>query len=537
MPKPEPEPGIALTELESDDRRHLTTFFEVSPDLLVIRDDQYRILRANRAWEKTLGYTVEELEGQALLSFVHPDDVTATLATMHELEPGAEVSRFVNRYRRRDGGYRYLEWRARREGALTYGVARDVTERLAMEAEMARAKTEAEAASKAKSDFLANMSHEIRTPLNGVIGVAATLAQTPLGDAQREMVELILTSGETLERIVSDVLDFSKIEAGRLEIETAPFDLHAELEGLLAVFRAEAERKGLAFETEISDHASGEYLGDAVRMKQVLGNLLSNAVKFTREGAVRVRADVREVGAGAPPVLAFEVEDTGIGFDEAFGRSLFERFSQADSSITRRFGGTGLGLSICHALVQRMGGEISASSTPGRGSLFRVTLPLARSGPPGRGAQARDKTAALADLGARAAQGRLEVLLAEDHEINRRVIELILQPIGARLTQVEDGAQAVEACRRRRFDLVLMDMQMPVMDGLTATRAIRAREAETPGAGRTPIIMLTANAMRQHSEEARAAGADLHLAKPVTPASLLEAVAGLVGPTPEDDRP
>ena len=201
------------------------TFFSTSLDLLVIRDADLKIVKVNQAWEKVLGYRTQELEGQPMLSFIHPDDVAASRSQMQRVETEKDVEGIINRYRCRDGGYRYLEWRAHQEGDLVYGVARDVTERLAIEAEMVEAKAAAEMASKTKSEFLANMSHEIRTPLNGVIGLTSALAQTELSAQQREMVELILTSGQTLERVVSDVLDFSKIEAGRLELDIQPFDL------------------------------------------------------------------------------------------------------------------------------------------------------------------------------------------------------------------------------------------------------------------------------------------------------------------------
>jgi PAS domain S-box-containing protein len=501
------------------------TFFTVSLDLLVIRDSGFKIVKVNRAWERALGYTADELEGQPMLSFVHPDDVSASEAHMRRLEVEHDVDGFINRYRRRDGSYRHFEWRARRDGDLVYGVARDVTDRLAYEAEIAAAKLAAEAANKAKGDFLANMSHEIRTPLNGVIGVAAALAKTDLAPPQREMVDLILTSGATLERVVSDVLDVSKIEAGQLEIEIRPFDLRAELDGLLEMFRLRAEERGLRFPVDYGPRTGGEFLGDVVRIKQVLGNLVANAIKFTIEGEVRVVVDIREPGGAESAELALSVEDTGVGFDEEFGRRLFQRFSQADESITRRFGGTGLGLSICHGLVERMGGEIGATSEPRRGACFRVTLPLPRHEPSNA---LRDGGSAPANAPGRGPAERLEslhVLVAEDHRINRRVVELILGPLGVSLTLVENGADAVEAFAAAPPALVLMDMQMPVMDGLAATRAIRDLEAKTPGRPRTPIIMLSANAMRQHGEEARAAGADLHLAKPVTAASLIEAVS------------
>jgi PAS domain S-box-containing protein len=501
------------------------TFFAVSLDLLVIRDAEFKIVKVNQAWEKVLGYKMEELEGQPMLSFIHPDDVAHSHLQMQRVETEKAVKSFVNRYRCRDGAYRSFEWRAHQEGELVYGVARDVTERLAMEAEMAEARATAEAANEAKSEFLANMSHEIRTPLNGVIGVAGALARTELSTQQREMVELILSSGQTLERVVSDVLDFSKIEAGRLELDKEPFDLRPQLDPLLNLFGGSAKEKGLTFSVTYSVGAEGWFCGDVGRIKQVLGNLVSNAIKFTAQGEVQVAIDVHDLPTADGAVLAIQVRDTGIGFDEEDARRLFQRFSQADGSITRRFGGTGLGLSICQVLVEMMGGEIGVASQPGHGSEFQLKLPLPRqeiipeshAGVPG----------GVADIAAAAAQqaGSLRVLLAEDHVVNQRVVELILSPIGVSLTKVATGEEALRAYKAEEFALILMDMQMPVMDGLAATRAIRGFEAALPTHRRTPIIMLSANAMRQHNEEAIAAGADFHLAKPVTPASLLGAVS------------
>jgi PAS domain S-box-containing protein len=508
-------------------RPDFESFFEASLDLLVIRDSEFRILKVNRAWEQALGYRPDELEGQPMLSFIHPEDVAASHHQMVRVGDAADVDGFINRYRRRDGGYRFFEWRAHQQGELVYGVARDVTERIALEAEMVAARAEAEAANKAKSEFLANMSHEIRTPLNGVIGVAAALAQTGLSAQQRDMVELILTSGHTLERVVSDVLDFSKIEAGRLEFDVQPFNLRPEMDSLLDLFRARAEEKRLQFLADYGPGASGRFLGDVVRIKQVMGNLLANAIKFTTEGEVRARVEVREAEGSRPAELLLEVQDSGIGFDDDFARRLFQRFSQADGSVTRRFGGTGLGLSICHALVQMMGGEILAASEPGRGSQFNVMIPLVRQAATDPDEDPGDprlhRTSLIRGEGADARGPR--ILLAEDHIINQRVVELILGPVGAVLVKVENGEAAVRAFAGDVFDLVLMDMQMPVMDGLAATRAIRQMEAGTPGGRRTPVVMLSANAMRQHSEDAIAVGADLHLAKPVTAASLLTAVA------------
>ena len=508
------------------DDAELARFFDVSLDLLVIRDLEGRIVRVSQSWRAALGYAPEEMQGAVLLDFVHPDDMPATRDSVIEVEnrkPGDPVQGQVNRYRHKDGHYRTLEWRAQRFGERIYGVARDVTDRMAAEQALRDAKAAAEAANQAKSDFLANMSHEVRTPLNGVIGIVDALSRTPLTDDQAEMVGLIRSSGHTLERLVSDILDVSKIEAGQLDLECRPFDLEEALEPL-AVMRARAEDKGLVFNVRRSPEARGVFLGDSTRIRQVLGNLLSNAVKFTAEGSVSVSVEVWSddpEGRGDAHQLALTVEDTGVGFGSAHAARLFDRFNQADSTITRRFGGTGLGLSICRSLVEMMDGEIEARSTPGAGSRFRFVLPLRRATSL---ADYDARTPEAPSLAATEAGRPLRVLLAEDHPTNQRVVQLILASQGAEVVVAGDGAQAVAAFEAGHFDVVLMDMQRPVMDGLTATRALRAHEALTPGRTRTPVVMLSANAMAEHREESLAAGADSHVAKPITAASLLAGI-------------
>ncbi|PQZ83607.1 MULTISPECIES: ATP-binding protein [unclassified Brevundimonas] len=504
---------------DPDSSGDLATFFDVSLDLLVIRDLDGFIVRVSASWAAILGYDPDDLVGLAILTLVHPDDLPGTRDSVVEVEtrrPDAPVLGHTNRYRHRDGHYVTLEWRAQKFGERIYAVARDVTAKIAAEQALIEAKAAAEAANRAKSDFLANMSHEIRTPLNGVIGIVDALSRTPLSPDQTEMVDLIAASGVTLERLVSDMLDVSRIEAGKLDLELRPFDLDEALAATLETLRIRAEDKGLAFHVERPAHVRGAFIGDSVRVGQILNNLLSNAVKFTAEGAVTVRFAISE-GDGAPTLLSFEVEDTGVGFDAEHAAQLFQRFSQADSSITRRFGGTGLGLSICRSLTEMMGGRIEGASTPGVGSRFRVELPLPRT---------NDLTRR--DLAAPPNPTRLlRVLLAEDHPTNQRLIQLILADHVTELVIVDDGAQAVAAFEAQPFDVVLMDMQMPGMDGLTATRALRAVEAARPAAAPTPILMLSANAMPEHRDSARAAGADLHLAKPITARDLLTALAML----------
>ena len=500
-----------LSPANDRDQGELSIFFDASLDLLVIRDIAGVVIRVSPSWQRTLGWSSQEMVGTRLLDLVHPDDLPDTKSSAVEVEnrrTGDPVRGQINRYRHRDGHYVTVEWRAQRLGDHVYGVARDVTERVAAEQALIEAKAAAEAASRAKSDFLANMSHEIRTPLNGVIGIVDALSRTGLTPEQSEMVDLIRGSGVTLERLVSDILDVSKIEAGQLDLESRAFDLDEALEPV-CVMKARAEDKGLTFTLNRAPEAQGPFIGDSTRIRQVLGNLLSNAIKFTPEGGITV--DIAVQSAEGPPRLAITITDTGIGFDAGHAARLFERFNQADGTITRRFGGTGLGLSICRSLVEMMGGEIRARSTPGQGSCFHFTVPLERS------AALLDTGAAPMPMMARA----LRVLLAEDHPTNQRVVQLILQGQGVEVVIVEDGAAALAAFQADDFDLVLMDMQMPVMDGLTATRAIRAAEAATPQRPRIPIVMLSANAMAEHRAEGALAGADGHIAKPITASSLL----------------
>ena len=367
----------------------------------------------------------------------------------------------------------------------------------------------ARAANASKDQFLSNMSHELRTPLNGIIGIGAALSNAPLPERERDMARLIKISGESLERLVSDLLDLAKIEAGKLSLENDRIELGPLLHTAAGLHREAVEAKGIRFAVEVASAADGAYLGDAVRLRQIITNLVSNALKFTSSGEIRVLADADDAG------LTITVSDTGIGFDAEAGERLFQRFEQADASITRRYGGSGLGLSICRALCREMGGEITARSNPGEGSEFVVRLPLVR-------CDAAHETPQTGLPGADEAVlegGGLRVLLAEDHEINRLTIAYMLELSGVSLTQAVDGQEAVAAYLAGDFDVVLMDMQMPLMDGLAATRAIRAIEAQS-GRERTPIAMLTANAMDEHVAQAIAAGCDIHLTKPITPERL-----------------
>ncbi|MBN9480154.1 MAG: response regulator [Bordetella sp.] len=380
-----------------------------------------------------------------------------------------------------------------------------------------KAQLHAEAANRAKSEFLANMSHEIRTPLNGVVAMAEALAMRDLHERDRELVDIIRSSGVTLERLLSDILDVARIESGQLTVEPAPFNLEQTVRDVAALWAPLALDKGVELRLEHQSSSPRWVLGDAVRLRQVLTNLVSNALKFTQQGSVTLEVAGMEGGR-----VRFVVADTGIGFDPGFQTRIFHRFQQADGSITRRFGGSGLGLAISGDLVRLMGGVLDCDSRPGEGARFWFDLPL----PPTEEAEAPTPDAADAVLRLPDRDGPRppRVLLADDHPANRKVVEVMLEPMGMELTAVEDGAQALAAFREGGFDLILMDMQMPVMDGLTATAEIRAHERRT-GAAPTPILMLTANAMSEHVEAGRRAGADGHLTKPLSAAGLARAVA------------
>ena len=385
---------------------------------------------------------------------------------------------------------------------------------LAQRTQTARlARSRADSAALAKSQFLANMSHEIRTPLNGVIGLADALSRTPLRPDQREMLAMIQNSGQALNGILSDVLDLARADAGGLKLAVEPFEPAEAINAASYLFESIASAKGVDFEVRLDMAHTGPALGDPLRIRQVVSNLISNAVKFTAAGKVTVCATLRPSGPNGMGELMVSVTDTGVGFDEEVRARLFSRFEQADPTIPRRFGGTGLGLAISRELAELMGGEIDCSSTPGEGAtfVFRAPLPLLD-------AAARGDTPAPLPSEAPGSETRLKVLLAEDHPINQRVIQIILAD-STDLTIVGDGQAAVEACESQAFDLILMDTQMPVMDGLTAIRVIRQWEARE-GRAPTPIISLTADAMPHQVHAALAAGADRHLAKPITAESL-----------------
>ncbi|MBO9709998.1 MAG: response regulator [Caulobacter sp.] len=379
-------------------------------------------------------------------------------------------------------------------------------------ADLTEARDRAESANAAKSQFLANMSHEIRTPLNGVLGMAQVMEQSGLGSPHREHLKVIRDSGETLLAILNDVLDLSKIEAGRLELDEHPFDLAETVATACRPFALLADQKDVTFDIEIAPEALGAWHGDSVRLRQVLANLASNAVKFTHQGAITLTV------ALADGALSFRLTDTGIGIAPERIAELFEKFVQAESSTTRRFGGTGLGLAISRELVERMGGALRMDSAPGQGSTLTFRLPLNRAQAP-----AARLPSAVNPTPARPSRP-LRILAAEDNTTNQVILRALLEPAGMDLRTVANGREAVEAFHAEDYDLILMDVQMPVMNGVEAARAIRRRETQdslTP----TPILALSANVMSHQVAEYAQAGMDGVVAKPVDAGKLIEAIA------------
>jgi signal transduction histidine kinase/CheY-like chemotaxis protein len=377
--------------------------------------------------------------------------------------------------------------------------------------DLMEARDAANAANIAKSQFLANMSHEIRTPLNGVLAMAEVMDRGELSGVQRERLTVVRQSGEQLLAVLNDVLDLSKIEAGKLELSEQDFDLDRISQSVRENFGAIAKEKGLDFEVEIAPEAEGLWRGDSDRLRQIFANLVSNAVKFTSAGAVVARFETADAGG-----LRLSVKDSGIGIPRDKILTLFEKFTQADSSTTRQYGGTGLGLAICRELAQLMGGQISVLSEEGNGSTFIVELPFAR----GTVASEEEAAAPTADV----RQSSVRVLAAEDNLVNQKVLKAIVEPMDVELVLVGDGRAAVDAWREGEFDVILMDIQMPVMDGITAAKAIRAGEV-TDKRRRTPILALTANALVHQMEEYLAAGMDGHVAKPIEITKLYDALS------------
>jgi PAS domain S-box-containing protein len=485
---------------------------------IILQTDAEGVIRYISPACRRLGYAPEEMIGRQALEFIHEDDRHITVERLRGLfagTPQTESERREYRALPKDGGPSvWLEGNSsvvhdeagRIVGAVS--LLRDVTERRAFEDELHRKRAEAEAATIAKSEFLANMSHEIRTPLTGIMGFAGLLEDVGgLPPTARTFASRIATASRALLAVVNDILDFSKIEAGQIELHAEAFDPGAFVAETTELVMAQAQEKRLTLTTRRDGDLPAAVSADAGRLRQVLLNLLTNAVKFTDAGGVTVTV------SHADAVLRLEVADTGVGIAPDRTERLFQRFSQADGSINRQYGGTGLGLAICKSLTQVMGGQIGVASEPGRGSTFWFSIAAPRCAPTETAV-----VAAESELESRPAR----ILVVDDSPVNRELVGVLLSVFGHHLTEAGGGAEAVLAADANAFDLILMDLQMPGMDGLAATKAIRAR---CPLNRATPIVALSANILPIHLEACREAGMDDHIAKPIDTRELLTKVA------------
>ena len=495
--------------------RRLQMATNAMPSALALFDREDRLLVWNSTFEAIAGPKRELVrEGMKLseLNGTMPGQPESLMTTPEGLAPREHLSL---EFPIPGGRWVRVDNVPTEDGGLL-SLGSDITETRRSEMALAEALDRAEAANRAKSEFLATMSHEIRTPLNGVLGMAQAMGRDDLSPGQRERLEVIQSAGEALLSLLNDVLDISKIEAARIELEDGIFDMEAIVAEVVATFRALAAEKDISVGFDATAPAQGCWRGDPVRVRQILQNLVANAVKFTERGSVHV-----ELGHDGQR-LVLRVADTGPGIPIEQQAQIFESFAQADASTTRRFGGSGLGLTICRALAELMGGEVLLDSMPGQGSTFTVRLPLERAERPEPQAKAEEPQAPEGSA--------LRILAAEDNPMNQLVLKTLLGQAGLEARMVSNGEEALSAWADGPWDVILMDVQMPVMDGPTATRRIRELELKS-GAPRTPIIALTANAMSHHVQEYLAAGMDHLVAKPIKLPELFAALrAACEGP-------
>ncbi len=516
-------------------RQLMSTVLDGMTDGVALIDAEQRLVLFSRGARKIFGFPSDSFGlGKKIVDLLQAEVAAGDVMIMDGKVLSVEDRMALifdpggSRFERERPGGRHIEYThiPLKDGS-TVALYRDITELKRRQSELESARDAAEAANQAKSTFLATISHEIRTPMNGVIGTAELLEREPLDERQKRLVRTVRTSATALLRIIDDVLDFSKIEAGRMELEDAPFQLRAVIEGTGETLSVQAESRGLAVTTVIEPGTPEHLRGDATRVRQILINLIGNAIKFTEVGEVRVQ--VRTVSVSGDRVrLALSVTDTGIGVSAEQAARLFQPFSQADNSTTRRFGGTGLGLSIVRRLAELMGGGVTVESTPGKGSTFTVTLEFARAEETGA-ETARRPMAAPEIPGGR-------VLAIDDYPINLEVLTGQLEILGVPVDTAADGIEGLTKWRERRYALVLTDIHMPDMDGFELTRQIRAEEATGPGSRHTPIVALTANALKGEAEKCLAAGMDGYLTKPLTLDRLREAVGRWMS-APADGTP
>ena len=488
-------------------------------DGFAIFDSENRLIFANDASQRNFSNTYDGMRRGLSYKEAHLDSVRKALPDLTEVQCQEVAQKLTDRMEAGkptilltvDGRPVQTVYR-RMSGNRRVAISADISQLRQKEKELAEAKTKAEAANQAKSDFLANISHEIRTPLNGILGMAQVLATADLQPKQKEQVDAILESGKSLMSIVNDVLDLSKIEAGRLEIAPVDFDLGHMLRRLQKLWGARADEKGIKLIVAADASLPQHLKFDPVRVRQCISNLISNAIKFTDRGLVTVIASIDGTTNGISCVNV-RVEDSGIGMDADTLAKLFRPFTQADASTTRRFGGTGLGLSITRKLANLMGGDVTVDSTPHRGSVFtlkfKAEVSHAHASAPIAGEPGAAKPAT--------AQG-MSILIVDDHPLNRTVARLFLEPHGLKITEAENGRQALEMLNAKPFDLVLLDVHMPVMDGPETIRRIRDADEDW---ATVPVIALTADAMSGDREKLLALGMTGYVSKPIDQRELI----------------
>jgi PAS domain S-box-containing protein len=526
-------------------KRLLATIVEQSDQAIFTVDLNASITSWNAGAEELLGYTAEEVIGREY-GILLPSEDGLKLDAQDRIRSGQKLS-CETRMVTQSGTIIDIEISAApmfddygvHAGEIT--IARDITERKRTQEQLLQAKQAAEAASQAKSDFVANMSHEIRTPMNGILGFTELVLDSDLSPEQRDNMNAVKSSAESLLGVINDILDFSKIEAGKLDIEAISFSLRDNLAQTMKPLELRARQKGLRLSWSVAPNIADWIVSDPVRLRQVLVNLAGNAIKFTDEGEVEVRVEMDSRGE-RDAQLRFSVRDTGIGISPEKQHLIFEAFSQADMSTTRLYGGTGLGLTIASRLVELMGGRISVQSAPGRGSVFQFTI---RTGLHSEGAPtAEDKQLALPvdrpaqqpsllNAMSQAKSRALTILVAEDNPVNQKLAVRLLEKLGHSVHLVENGQEAVDAVKDRRFDVLLLDVQMPVMGGLAACAAIREWERRT-SAARIPIVAMTAHAMQGDRERCLDAGMEGYISKPIDLGALTSTLESIV---PAASRP
>ena len=504
-------------------------------DAIIIMDDEGLISFVNRTCTMMLGYTKEEMLNADLHELIAPPQYLSSFRhgfrTFKTTGEGLVIGRTLEIEARRKNGSIFpvelsISSLKMNDSWYSIGIIRDITERRRAEIDILEASEAAENASRTKSEFLANMSHEIRTPLNAMIGATALLLETDIDDEQLKLLEMMHASGESLLTLINNILDISRIEAGRITLEEIPFNLNDLLKRICDTLAVRSSEKNLEMTYEIKPGVPHHLLGDPNRLIQILVNLIGNAIKFTEKGSIRVSVEDMET-TGNNPILKFSISDTGIGIPSAKLESIFNTFTQADASVTRKFGGTGLGLAISRKLIHLMQGDISVDSTRGEGSTFSFTAKFNFAEKGGsRIIEIRDKdNTHLAAEGV----GSISILLVDDSSDNRFLINAFLRKESCSIVEADNGSIALELFPTQKWDVILMDMQMPVMDGYQATRRIRAFEKEW-GIAHTPIVALTAHSINTEVKKCLDAGCDVHLAKPVKKADLLNVIKGITSP-------